>query len=163
MKEKMKTRRLENKNEDLIWYEWITMNMTNTDMANGETQTNGIWNSINNQSTQTYAGVITWRLKAWSLEDIKTNDPKTEDSISGSANQTQTLLHYPVYALSNIRMEILKFFRNGIIICDRPGRNRSYVWKQVFEIWVFKVRGATFPHLNDTSVFSLVWRFNYII
>ncbi len=36
--------------------------------------------------------------------------------ISGSADQTQTLLHYTVHALSNTRMEILKCFGNRIII-----------------------------------------------
>ncbi len=43
-------------------------------------------------------------------------DPDTEGSISGSADQTQTLLHYTVHALSNTRREILKFFGNWIII-----------------------------------------------
>ncbi len=51
--------------------------------------TNAIWNSLNNQSTHTHAGVITR-----SLTPRRDEDPKMEDSISGSANQTQTLLHY---------------------------------------------------------------------
>ncbi len=92
------------------------MNMTDTDTTNGDTQMNRIWNSPNNQPTQTHTGAITWRLKAWSLEETKTKNPKTEDLMSGSANQTQTLLHYTVYALSNTRTEILKFFENWITI-----------------------------------------------
>ncbi len=35
------------------------MNMTDTNMADGDTRTNGIWNSPSNQSTQTYAGAVT--------------------------------------------------------------------------------------------------------
>ncbi len=49
------------------------------------------------------------------LEDSKPRrgkDSKTEDSIRELANQTQTLLQYTVYALSNTRMEILIFFGN---------------------------------------------------
>ncbi len=46
-------------------------------------------------------------LKARSLKEMK-----TEDSISGSADPTQTPLHYTVYALSNKRTEISKFFGN---------------------------------------------------
>ncbi len=39
-----------------------------------------------------------------------------------------------------------------------------YVWKQFFEIWVFKVRGTISPtKLIRKKVFSLVWRFIYII
>ncbi len=90
------------------------MNMTDTDMANGDTQTNGIWNSLNNQSTQIHQGAITWRLETWSLEETKTK--KTENSISGSTNKTQTLLCYTVYAPSNTRTKILNFFGNWTII-----------------------------------------------
>ncbi len=46
----------------------------------------------------------------------KRQRPKTEDSISRSGNQTQTLLHCTVYALSNTRTETLKFFGNWIKI-----------------------------------------------
>ncbi len=74
MKEKMKTRRLKNKNE--VWYEWIIVNMTDTDTADGDTRTNGIWNSLNNQFTQTHAGTITWRVEVRSLEETMTKDPK---------------------------------------------------------------------------------------
>ncbi len=87
MKEKMKTRTLEN--ED--WYEWIVMNMTDTDTADDDTQrmicytTNDMWNSANNQSTQIHAGVIIWRLEA-SLEETKTEVQKMEDLISESAD-----------------------------------------------------------------------------
>ncbi len=85
-------------------------------MADGDTPTNETWNSPNNQSAQTHTGVFTWRLEAGILKETKTNNPKTEDLISGSANQTQTLLHYTVYVLSNTRTEILNFFGNWIII-----------------------------------------------
>ncbi len=45
------------------------MNMTDTDadMANGDTETNGIWNNLNNQSAQTQARAITF--KSRSLQD----------------------------------------------------------------------------------------------
>ncbi len=63
------------------------------------------------QSNRTHAGAITWSWKPRRDKDLK-----MEDSISGWADQTQTLLHYTVYALSNTRMEILNFFGNWIII-----------------------------------------------
>ncbi len=62
---------------------------------------NGIWNISNNQSTQTHTGAITQSLKPQRDKDLK-----IEDLISGSANQTQTLLHYTEYALKNGNIEI---------------------------------------------------------
>ncbi len=44
------------------------------------------------------------------LEARRDKKPKMEDSISGSAGQTQTLWHFTVNALSNTRTEILEFF-----------------------------------------------------
>ncbi len=92
------------------------INMTNIDVDNGNTRINGIWNSPNNKSTQTNIGEITYRLETRSLEETKTKDPTTEDLISRLADQTQTLLHHTVHALSNTRMKILNFFGNWIII-----------------------------------------------
>ncbi len=81
--------------------------MTNTDTVIHE------WNmnSPNNQSKQTHTKAIIQNSKTRRDEDTK-----MENSISGSANQTLTLLHYTVYAPSNTRMEILKFFENWIVI-----------------------------------------------
>ncbi len=81
--------------------------MTDTNTADSDTRMNGIWNSPNNQSTENYAGA--------NLKTRRDKDPKIEDSISRSVDQTQTLLHYTVYALSNTRTYILKLFGNQII------------------------------------------------
>ncbi len=91
-------------NED--WYEWIT----NDQYWYDDTQMKyGIVWIIN----------LPWPAQERLFEDSKPwqdKDLKMEDSINGSADQTQTLLHYTVYALSRTRMEILKFFGNWIVI-----------------------------------------------
>ncbi len=114
MKEKMKTRRLENENwydmNELLWI-WPILIWR---MVIREWMEYGILR--NNQSTQTHAGAISGRLEAWSLEETKTKDPKTENSISGSADQTQTLLHTQCMHYQTQEQKYWNFFRNWIII-----------------------------------------------
>ncbi len=64
------------------------MNMTDSDTGNGGTRKNGIWNSLNNQTAQTYAGVMT--LKAQSLKDP---EDKTLDQWICRSNANITALH----------------------------------------------------------------------
>ncbi len=138
--------------------------MTNTDMADGNTRMNGIRNSLYNQSAETYAGAITWRLEARSLEDTKTKVRRCDQWISRSNSNTTTLHSECTIKNKNGNIEIFWKLNHNM----RPSREEPtscpktsfrdmsfYNWRYHFFHQTDKKEGRF--HSNDVLITLFDW------
>ncbi len=137
MKEKITTRRLEN--ED-IQYEWIIMNMTDT--ANGDTRTNGIWNSpIINLYSPTQGRLLEGsKLKA--SKSQRPEDRRLDQGINRSNSHTTALHSECTIKHKNRKIEIFwklnhyiqnwLFYRNFAFLSHFAFRSKNFIILGIF-------------------------------